>query len=180
MMTSLRGFYSSCGKVMRGIPLALLVVSSIASAQAVPDSRGPLWSSAGRHVQLTGKVLCTGCSLEEARKAHPAIPATRLYVVKTDHGQMVTELHWISNPQWREKLTTPHVVQLRADDRLLQQILAKENQDKELHATGLLSHMGTLYVHDVKLLATCPEEADQGFASRDFTSTCSEDSKGAR
>jgi len=171
---------TSVSKVVIGITLALMLVSRAVGAQEFPDVRGPLWSSAGRHVQLTGKVICTECSLEEVRKTHPNIPAARLYVVKTGQGQMVTELSWVSNPQWREKLTTPRVVQLRADDRLLKKLLAAENHAKELYATGLLSHLGTLYVHEVKLLAACPEETSQGFASREFVFECSADSQPER
>src|SRR6266849_5855794 len=97
------------GKAIIGIALACTLGGSPAGAQEVTDSSGPLWSSSGRQVQLTGTVICTGCTLEEVRKAHPDIPATRLYVVKTGQGQMVTELTWISNPQWGETLITPHV-----------------------------------------------------------------------
>lgn len=171
MLTSSRKFSFSFGKAAIGITLTCVLVST-ARAQEFPDPRGPLWSSAGREVQLTGKVLCTGCTLEEARKTHPTIPATRLYVVQTSQGQIVTELHWISNPQWGDRLTIPHVVQLRADDRLVQQLLATANHSQELQATGVLSHMGTLYVHDVKLTA-CPTEASQDFASSALVSTCS-------
>jgi len=165
----------SLGKAIVSVVLALTLGSVTVSAQEGNDAKGPLWSSAGRQVQITGKVICTECSLEEARKMHPHLAAARLYVVKTDQGQMVTELSWISNPQWGDRLTTPHAVQLRADERLLQKIFAKEQQSQTLHATGLLSHLGTLYVNEVKLVTTCSEGSDQQVASSHLGATCSGD-----
>lgn len=173
-MASMRR-YSAYGQATRGMVLALLVINSTAYAQEGADAPSPLWSNAGRHIQLTGKVLCTGCTLEDARKAHPHIPASRVYMVKTKQGQIVTELHWISNPHWGEKLVTPHVVQLRADHRLVENLLATATHAQELQVTGLLSHLGTLYVHDVQL-TTCPTEARLDFASSARVSTCSADS----
>ena len=118
---------------------------------AANDESTPVWSSAGRQVLLTGKVVCVGCTLEEARKARPDVQDTHLYEVTYDQGQMVTELHWINNPWWRDRLVSPHKVRLRADDAVIQQILAGGGEAKELQATGLVSHLGTLHLGDVRV-----------------------------
>lgn len=158
---------SFLGKATTGIAAALMLVGITASeGRAEPGACGvdlergsianindstPSWSSAGRQVLLTGKVICTGCTLDEVRKAQPNIPDTRLYEVTYDQGQMVTELHWINNPWWRDKLITSHKVRLRADKDLMQQVLAEGNQSKELQATGTISHLGTLYLGDIRV-----------------------------
>lgn len=121
-----------------------------AGAQSATDSAPP-WSSAGRQIQLTGKVLCTGCTLEEARKAHPNVPDIRLYEVHSAQVSMVTALHWINNPRWQDGLRTPHLVRLRVDNALLQSILRQEHWARKLQVTGLLSHMGILYVSDMQV-----------------------------
>jgi hypothetical protein len=162
------------------IALAFMLIGVTARAQEFTNLSAPVWSSSGRQIQLTGKVLCTGCPLEEVRKAYPDVPGSHLYEMQYDQGQMVIELFWISNPRWGDWLTTPHVVKLRADDSLLQQLRAKENQAKELHATGLLSHSGTLHVSAVKLLASCPEETGQDFASQASIFECGEESQRER
>lgn len=151
-----------------GAALALILVGSTARAQestapgvcAVGVERGhtlgftdsiPSWSSEGRQIQFAGKIICTECTLEEASQAYPNLSYARLYEVRYGDQRMVTELAWASNPHWREELIAPHVVQLRANENLLDQMLAKENRAKKLQVSGLLSHAGILYVSEVQV-----------------------------
>lgn len=157
-----------------GMALALMLVGSTARAQesTVPGTcavgveraqgrislpalgfmdAAPTWSSEGRQVQFAGKIICTECTLEEASKAYPDLSPIRLYEVHYGTRRMVTELHWTNNPRWRDKLITPHVVQLRMNDDLMDTMLIKENRSKMLQVSGLLYHLGILYVNEVQV-----------------------------
>lgn len=139
-------------KTAVGIATALcLLTGGIATAEEAAGTK-PAWTSTDRMVQLTGKVLCTNCTLDQAQKAHPDILPTRLYDVKHRKGQFVGVLEWISNPHWDEKLVVPQQVVLRSDDEMLRKLLDKKNQGKTLRLTGLLNQLGNLFVSQVDVV----------------------------
>ena len=100
------------------------------------ESRGVL--------QLTGKVVCTGCSLDEVRTAQPNLP--HLYQLTHRRGQLVMEVLTVNDsPRW-SALTWPPRLSVRANEQILQTLGAEENLLKEVELTGLLRNARTLDV----------------------------------
>jgi hypothetical protein len=132
-----------------GVAATLLLVGVTANAQAFLGF-GQLWSGVGRTVQLKGKVVCTGCSLEEARQAQPHRYANHLYLITSQKGQAVLEVDWLSNPHWLSYLTTPHV-QVRGDDSLVGKMMEQENVQKEIEVSGRLANPRTVDVTAISI-----------------------------
>ena len=98
-------------------------------------------------MQITGKVVCSGCSLDEVRKAQPNQHS--LYQFTHKRGQIVMAVSMVEDAQRWNTLTGSPQLWIRADDQLLQKLSAEENLFKEIEITGLLNNTRTLDVFDV-------------------------------
>jgi len=98
-------------------------------------------------LRLTGTVVCTSCSLDEARKAQP--DAHHLYQFSHKNGQMVIEVKTVNNSTRWGTLTWPPQLWVRAEDNTFQQLNTEKNLSKDIEITGLLSSSRTLDVFDV-------------------------------
>ena len=87
-------------------------------------------------IQIRGKVVCAGCSLDEARKAQPS--KNHLYQLTHRRGQVVMDVNWVSNSQRWNHLTFPRI-RVRGEDSLFEKLTAEENLFKEAEVTGILN-----------------------------------------
>lgn len=128
---------------------ALLLVGIITSVYAQVPGGGltPFGGELRGTIQITGKVVCVGCSLEEMQKAHPN--ETNLYQLGYRDGQLVMEVNAVSEPQLWSYLAWPPRLWVRANDKLFQELTAEKNLFKEVTITGLLRTTRTLDVSNV-------------------------------
>jgi hypothetical protein len=106
--------------------------------------------------QFTGHVVCIGCSLPEARKAHPDL--TNLYQLShtnPQQGQVVMQVETFSDPhermRWESIVGLSHLLQMRATEQVLKELTAEENLFKELTVTGLLRSTSVLDINSVEV-----------------------------
>jgi hypothetical protein len=113
----------------------------------------------GRLIQLRGTVICTGCSLTEARRLQHDRYGNHLYQVTSQQKQLVLAVHAVSTPRWYHDVTFPQI-SLRGEEGLLQPLSAPETQAKEVELTGLLTAPRTLDVSAVVIRASTPRTLD--------------------
>jgi hypothetical protein len=139
------------GKTLRnGITAALLLagLSGGAHAQVAIGGFGVPFGGAGREIsQITGKVVCTGCNLEEVRKVQPG--QNHLYQFNHKRGQLVMEVSSVDDAHRWRTLAWPPRLWIRTSDQLLQKLTAEENLFKEVGITGIIGNSRTLDVFDV-------------------------------
>ncbi|MBI3301961.1 MAG: hypothetical protein HYZ72_07775 [Deltaproteobacteria bacterium] len=141
------------GKVTIGVAAAFLLAgTTTAGAQGfVPlGSTGPEAGAGGRGIQIRGNVVCIGCSLAEAREAHPNKQGNHLYWLAHRQGQMVIEVNRVGNTLWWNHLTVPRIW-VRGEESLCQKLTAKENLFKELEVSGVLSPAQVLDLSEVTI-----------------------------
>ena len=145
----------SFGKTFKtGLVATLLLAgfTSGARGQVAVGGGGSSFGGESRGViQLTGKFLCTGCSLEEVSKAQPT--QHHLYQLTNRRGQLVMEVQMINDSQRWSALTWPPRLWVRANEQILQKLGAEENLFKEVELTGLLNNSRTLDVFDLTVKA---------------------------
>jgi len=138
------------GKTIRvGVAAALLLAGITTGVQGqVPGGMGSLGGEGRGMMQIKGKVVCAGCSLEEARKAQPREP--KLYQLTHRRGQVVMKVSWVNESQmWSNSGSSR--LWVRAKDRVFQQLAAEENLFKEVEITGLLNNSRTLDIFGVTI-----------------------------
>lgn len=134
-----------------GMAAALLLASLTATgAQGYGPNGGSSFGREGRGLmQFRGKVVCAGCSLEEAHVAQP--DEQQLYQLIHERGQVVMQAGAISNaPSWNTH-SWPSQLSVRAADRVFAQLMAEENLFKEVEISGILYNSGTLDVFEVTI-----------------------------
>ena len=118
---------------------------------------GPLQTgSPGRLIQLRGTVVCTGCTLAEARRLQHDTYGNHLYQVTSPQGQLVLNLQAVSNPRWFADVTFSRF-SLRGEAGLLQSLSAPETQAQDVELTGLLTNPRILDVSAVVIQAPPPQ-----------------------
>ena len=138
-------------KMMKmGVTATLLFAGIATETQAFSGANGGATGvgGGGRYaLRLIGKIVCTSCSLDEARKAQPDL--YHLYQLTHKNGQMVVEVKAVNNSTRWGALTWPPQLWVRAEDKIFQQLIVEKNLSKEIEITGLLSNSRTLDVIDV-------------------------------
>lgn len=141
------------GKVIRtGAAVALLLTSISTGAQAFSGVGGSASSIGGGGrfpLRLTGTVVCTNCSLDEARKTQPN--SFHLYQFSHKSGQMVVEVKTVNKSTRWSMLTWPPRLWVRAEDKVLAQLKTEQNETKDVEITGILSGSRTLDVFAVEV-----------------------------
>jgi len=140
------------GKILRaGAAAALPLVGLTAGAQGqgAPGGAGSSFGGAVRGATyLRGKVICTGCTLDEVQKAQPT--EHMFYQFTYQQGQLVMQVREVNNSRW-SYLSWPPQLWVRANDSVFQQLTAEENLMKEIEITGLLNNSRTLDIFVISL-----------------------------
>ncbi len=140
------------GKTIRtGVATALMLagIAAVAKGQVPGGGFGSFGGEARGITQITGKVVCAGCSLDEARKAQPDLP--HLYQLTHKRGQVVLQVSEVNDSARFDALAWLPRIWVRAADGLLQQLSAEENLFKEVEITGLLNNTRTLDIFGVTI-----------------------------
>ncbi len=96
---------------------------------------------------ITGKVLCTNCTLDQMRQSHPEL--RQLYQLNHSEGQIVVQ---VSSVNGQESWRAPQSDELgvRSLAQVFQALTSKDNMMKEIKITSLLSKDGrNLDIFDV-------------------------------
>ncbi len=142
-----------------GLAVALMLTGITANAHGFMGFSPWRPGIPGRLIQLRGTVVCTGCTLTEARRLQHDKYSNRLYHVTSQQGQLVLDIHAVSNPRWFDDVTFPQI-SLRGEEGLLQPLSAAETQAKEVELTGLLTAPRTLDVSAVEIRESSPPTLD--------------------
>jgi hypothetical protein len=146
-------------KTTTGLVVALMLTGITASAHGFMGFSPWQPDIPGRLIQLRGTVVCTGCSLAEARRLQHDKYGNHLYQVTSRQGQLVLDIHAVSNPRWFDYVTFPQF-SLRGEEGLLQPLRAPETQAKDVELTGLLTAPRTLDVSAVVIRTSTPQTLD--------------------
>src|SRR5258708_2224456 len=82
-----------------GLAVAFLLTGLTASAHGFMSLSPWQTGIPGRLIQLSGTVVCTGCTLAEARQLQHDTYGNHLYQVTAPQGQLVLNIHAVSNPR---------------------------------------------------------------------------------
>jgi hypothetical protein len=106
--------------------------------------------------QFTGRIVCIGCSLQEARKAQPQL--TNLYQLSpatSRQGPVVMQVETFPDPherrRWESIVGLSHLLQMRATEQVFKELTAEENLFKTLTVTGLLRSTSVLDISRVEV-----------------------------
>ena len=142
-----------------GLAAALMLTGITVSAHGFTGLSPWQTGIPGRLIQLRGTVVCTGCTLAEARRLQHDTYGNHLYQVTSPQGRLVLNLQAVSNPRWFDDVTLPQF-SLRGEEGVLQPLSAPESQAKEVELTGLLTKPRTLDVSAVVIQAPPPQTLD--------------------
>ena len=137
-------------RFQKGMAATLLLTSlgtaAVAQGFVGGFSGGP--SGDDRHLlQLNGSVVCSQCSVEKVRQAHPQ--ESGFYQFSHKNGQLVFKVASVNDTSTFQALAWPPRLWIRASDEVLRKLSAEENLFKPLGITGLLSTTRTLDITDV-------------------------------
>jgi hypothetical protein len=109
--------------------------------------------------QLSGRVLCINCSLEEMQAKQPQDDKT-LYELSRDQERAVLQLETVNNARRWDEVNLTQRLQVRGADDLWQKLTAAENLNKQVALAGILSSTRTLDLSSVTFTedASHPEE----------------------
>ncbi len=141
-----------------GLAVACMLTVLTASAYGFMGL-SPWQGIPGRLIQLSGTVVCTGCTLTEARRLQHDRYGNQFYEVTSQQGQLVLNIHAVSSPRWFDEVTVPQF-SLRGEESLLQPLSIPETQTKNVELTGLLTAPRTLEVSAVVIQASTPRTLD--------------------
>ena len=142
-----------------GITAILLLTGLTTGAQALGPGGGELPSFGGELrgvTQITGSVVCVGCSLNEVRAGQPELH--RLYQLTHPHGQLVMTVESVNEAaRWESIVGLSHQISARAPANLFRQLTAEENLFKEIVIFGLLRSNRTLDIGEITIVDPNPE-----------------------
>lgn len=137
-MTTLHRMISSMATVL----LLVGITTSAHGLVGAGHAPGVGVGNSGRMVHISGTVLCTECSLEDVRQAHPG--EHHLYQLNYKQGHLVLQVHWVNHSNRSNHLASPPRLWVRAADSVLRQLSAEENLFQELELTATLRSTRTL------------------------------------
>ena len=113
-------------------------------------------------VKLRGLIVCTGCSLDDTKAAHPEFH--NLYEFRYEQGSVVLEVSTVNDAdvggsisdqgvtdRWAH-IAQPPQLALRAKDSVYKQLTAPANHMKAVELTGLLHTTRTLDIQNITIL----------------------------
>jgi hypothetical protein len=109
--------------------------------------------------QLSGRVLCTNCSLEEMQAKQTENDKT-LYELAHDQERAVLKLETVNNERRWDEVNLTQRLQVRGAEELWQKLTAAENLNKQVALAGTLSSTRALDLTSVTFTdgASRPEE----------------------
>lgn len=140
------------GKTIRLGTVAALLLAGITSGvqgQGVPVGGASVGGEGRGLIQIRGRVVCTRCSLEEARVAQP--DGHPLYQFTHRRGRVVFRVSKVTDPRSWVYFAWPPRLQVRAKDSLFAQLSAEENLLKEVEITGLLNNARNLDIFAITI-----------------------------
>jgi hypothetical protein len=126
--------------------LTLAVLTTGAQGQVATGGSFSFGGETRGAVQIRGKVICAGCTLDEVRKGQP--DERGLYQLLHRQGQLVMKVTEVNDSRW-SSLNSSSPLWVRAKDSVFQQLTAEENLMKEIEITGLLNNTRTLDIFAV-------------------------------
>jgi hypothetical protein len=135
-----------------GVVAVLMLAGLATGAQALVPSGGiGAFGGESRGVmQITGSVVCVGCTLDEVRAAQPNLGG--LYTLRHEKGQVVMQVYAVDDAaRWESLVGLSHQLSMRAPDRVFQELTAEENLFKEVTITGLLRGTRTLDISEIMI-----------------------------
>jgi len=123
-----------------------LVCWAQASGGGVGDSGGELPGA----MQVTGKVVCVGCTVSDVHRTQPQLP--HLYLLKfvgNEQQKAVVSVETVSAPLRWNALFFPHEVLIRSTEDFVHKLVAEENLYKTVSVMGQLRNDGSIDVENV-------------------------------
>jgi len=133
-------------KATAGVAAALMLIGVTSSVYGFTGSYSALTRSA-REIQLTGRVLCTGCTLDEARKTQPKY-SNHLYRLTLKRQPVIMEVYHTTNATWLGHLMMPHI-QVRGEENLLLPLTSQDTVQKDVTLSGYLLDAQTFNVQEI-------------------------------
>jgi hypothetical protein len=100
-----------------------------------------------REVRLTGRVICTSCTLDEARKTLPEY-SNHLYYLTSGRQPVILEVSQTTNATWFNHLTVP-LIRVRGEENLLLPLTNQDRVQKDVTVVGYLMDGQTLDVQAI-------------------------------
>lgn len=141
--------FRSLYKATSGFAVALMLISVSTSVHGFTG----LYSAMTRgeqQTQLTGTLVCTECSVTEARKIHPYKYGNHLYQLQLGQRQAVVEVRETNHFTWLNHLMRPNI-RVQGDDNLLRALISQDNVRKDITIAGLLLDAHTLNVQEITI-----------------------------
>lgn len=149
------------------VSVSVLGVALLISSERDSSARGAGGAGPGAFggalrgsYQIQGKVLCSGCSVQDVQKSSPT-HLHGLYVLKNKGQHAVIQITQIRNSasgrhsllsRWEAITGMTNQLSLRAEEEVWKQLIASANQRKEVQLTGLLQSTGTFDVSEMTFL----------------------------
>jgi hypothetical protein len=131
----------------------VLLLAGVGTASLSYSFVGGLGTGVGGSVRtplhIHGSVVCTGCSLEEVRRAQPR--EHDFYQFSHKNGQLIFKVTSVDNKATFDALAWPPRLWVRAADETLRKLSAEENLFKPIGITGMLSSTRTLDIAEVEV-----------------------------
>jgi hypothetical protein len=147
-------------KMLHSGVLGVLLLSAFSTSSALGQAGGGGGGGAGTGTgtsvggetrsitELSGRVLCMKCSLEEMQ-AKQAKDDKPLYELVRDQERAVLKLETVNNARRWDDLNLSQQLQVRGEEELWQKLTAAENLRKQVALTGILRPTGTLDLSSV-------------------------------
>lgn len=103
-----------------------------------------------QQTRLTGKLVCTDCSVTEVRKVHPYKYGNHLYQLQFGQRQAVMEVRETNHFTWLNHLMRPNI-RIQGKDNLLLALTSQDNVRKDVTLAGLLLDAQTLNVQAITI-----------------------------
>ena len=133
-------------KATAGVAAALMLIGVTSSVYGFTGSYSAL-TRISREIQLTGQVICTNCTLDEARKTQPKY-SNHLYRLTLGQQPVIMEIYQTTNATWLNHLMMPHI-RVRGEGNLLLPLTSQDNMQKDVTIVGSLMDEQTLNVQEI-------------------------------
>jgi hypothetical protein len=133
-------------KATAGVAAALMLIGVTSSVYGFAGSYSAL-TRISREIQLTGRVICTNCTLDEARKTQPKY-SNHLYRLTLEQQPVIMEVYQTTNATWLNHLMMPHI-QVRGERNLLHPLTSQDNVQKDITIVGSPMDTQTLDVREI-------------------------------
>jgi hypothetical protein len=134
-----------------GIGAVLLLVGLTTSAlgQVGGGGEAVMGGDTGDSLRLAGRLLCVGCTYEEARKAHPGEEPRVLYELTHGAARAVIKVEVVDNAERWEDLTLSRQIEVQGEERWWQELTAAATGQQRVELAGRIRNMRALELAEV-------------------------------